>query len=346
MPHWLVFFILLFSHCATLKLRGERHEVITRDGWKLTLEHFPSSGPGKRFPVLLCHGLLANRNYFKIKEEKSLAYLLAQAGYDVWLMDLRGRADAGSPSYFFGKFRYNYGIDEYIRHDADAAIAYVLEKTKSNKLNWIGHSLGGVVGYSRAGSYEDRRLHTLVTLGSPMRIAPLDRSMQFLFRMQGAMVLLPAIPVSPLFKLGFWGPGFLQKPFERVLIYLPNTDKETKELLVFEVVTNISKNEVYQFIDAVLHEAVVSSDKKINYRQDLRKISIPVLAIAARRDHLADPLTVRDAFELLGSKDKFLFIASKAEGLSEDYGHTDLLVGKKAHEEIFPKIIHFLDKFN
>lgn len=337
---------VLFLYCASLKTKGEIHTVATDDGWKLTLEHFPAEGKPKKYPVLLCHGLLANRNYFKVKEEKSLAITLAKSGYDVWLMDLRGRKDAGSPGYFFGKYTYNYGIDEYIQYDADAAIRYVLKKTNSPKLNWVGHSLGGIIGYSRAGSYQDSRLNTLVTMGSPMRVAPLDASIMFLYRMQGAMVLIPVLPVRPLFLFGQITPAFLRRPFERVLIYLPNTEPGTDSLLVSEVVTNISKKEVYQIIDSVNHGGFVSRDKKINYRQDLVKITQPVLVIGGRRDNLADPLTIRDAYELLSSKEKHLFIASKLEGLQEDYGHTDLLVGKNAHEEIFPIILQFLDKHN
>src|SRR6478736_6475086 len=93
---------------SAIKLPGEVQQPVTADGWALTVEHFPpAKGTPKRpRPVLICHGILANRAYFKIDEEQSVVAQLTRQGYDVWLLDLRGRRDAGSPGYVFGEHRY------------------------------------------------------------------------------------------------------------------------------------------------------------------------------------------------------------------------------------------------
>ncbi len=342
-----VFWVATLS-CASIKLQGEKYHPVTADGWPLTLEHFPPEAGSvkKKYPVILCHGLLSNRNYFKINEERSLAAVLAKQGYDVWLMDMRGRNDAGAPGYWFGKHTYTFSMDDYIRYDVDAAISEVLQRTGAAKVNWIGHSMGGIVAYSRIGSLGEDRIANLVTIGSPMLVAPLDRSMLTAYRMQGAMVMVPVLPFRPLAHIGTVVPSFLSSPISRILIYEPNTDKGVVDRLMVTSTNNIAKAEIQQFIDAVNHGGLISRDKTLDYRANLRNIKIPVLIIGGRRDHLADPLAVRDVFDRISSRDKTMFIASRAEGLSEDYGHTDLVVGKRVNEEIFPHILKFLGERN
>jgi pimeloyl-ACP methyl ester carboxylesterase len=198
-----IFFIIFSaSYCsATIHLQGEIHHPKTSDNWDLTLEHHSprKNTVAKKYPVIICHGLVGNRNYFKIKEEESIVYRLISNGYDVWLLDLRGRKDAGTPSLFFGDKKYDYSFDDYAIKDVDAAISYVLDKTKAEKVNWIGHSMGGMVVYTRLGTFKENRIANLVTLGSPFSfpnttkyLKAMSSNFTFLLR------VLPVIPSANL----------------------------------------------------------------------------------------------------------------------------------------------------
>lgn len=341
-----LFSVLL--HCTTLPVQGEKHAVVTRDDWTLTIEHLPSLNAAKKqkYPVLICHGLGANRQYFKAKDEDSLVRNLQRAGYDVWLMDLRGRNDAGETGYWFGKHTYNYDIDHYIQEDLDAAIRFVQKQAGAEKINYIGHSMGGIIMHARLGSYGENRVANFVAIASPMSFLPYNNWTFTLYRMRGGMALLPVLPVRLAGLMASYVPEVLYAPFAQAFLHPENTSDEVKKQLLRASLNNISKPEIKQFIHMTENGGIFSADGKISYRENLKNVAIPVYLLAGRRDELADPAVVRDVYERVGSKDKTFEIFSRADGYIDDYGHTDLIFGKEAHKEVHPRIVEWLNKRN
>lgn len=344
----LLVIIGLMNGCSTLPVQGKKYHPVTPDNWKLTLEHFPPAEGTvkKKHPVIIAHGLLANRRYFKINGENSIALMLSKQGYDVWLLDLRGRDEAGSPWWYLAEHTYNYSVDDYIMKDMDTALNYVIEKTGSKKVNWIGHSMGGMIAYARIGTLGDDRVANLVTVGSPVILPLANKNELMWYRISPGMAILPMVPTAEFSWWAFYLPLVSPDHIQEMLYYPENTDEEIQDLLMDECSNNISKPVARQFLASMKHGELVSKDQRVSYAQDLSKIDIPVFVIAGRRDHLADPSALREVYHRLASKDKDFFIAGKAMGLSDDYGHTDMLVGKKASEEVIPEIINWLNERN
>ena len=48
-------------------------------------------------------------------------------------------------------------------------------------------------------------------------------------------------------------------------------------------------------------------------------------------------------FEALGSDDKKFVLAARSQGFSTDYGHVDLILGKRARDEIYPNIAEWIE---
>src|SRR5438876_406455 len=75
----------------------EIHSARPGAGWRIALVRYrPTPGPEATLPpapepLLLVHGIAANRYNFDLTDESSLARFLAASGYDVWLVELRGR---------------------------------------------------------------------------------------------------------------------------------------------------------------------------------------------------------------------------------------------------------------
>src|SRR5690606_26287692 len=66
------------------------HYARTRDGWQLALHHRPPARGGHGTPLLLCHGMGSNRFNMDGPGRASLARHLQAAGFDVWVLELRG----------------------------------------------------------------------------------------------------------------------------------------------------------------------------------------------------------------------------------------------------------------
>ncbi|XP_032751371.1 lipase member K isoform X2 [Rattus rattus] len=133
----------------------ERHDVVTEDGYILGTYRIPH-GKGcsrKAVPkaaVYLQHGLIASAsNWICNLPNNSLAFLLADSGYDVWLGNSRGntwsrkhlRLSPKSPEY------WAFSLDEMAKYDLPATINLILEKSGQKQLFYVGHSQGTTIAF-------------------------------------------------------------------------------------------------------------------------------------------------------------------------------------------------------
>ena len=141
---------------------AERLWAVAGDGWRIAVYHRPAAHRRFREPVLLCHGFAINRHTFEFDPPYSMAHALAEAGFECFTVEWRGTgASRRPPRGLFGTFT----VDDHIRLDAPALIRFALEKTGAERALWVGHSLGGMIGYGVAQGPEAARLAGLVALG-------------------------------------------------------------------------------------------------------------------------------------------------------------------------------------
>ena len=119
----------------------ETHTVQTDDGYYLQLHRIP--GRGK--PVLLSHGMMGSSYCWVTSGSHSLAFILADAGYDVWLGNFRGTKYSRShcsldPDKHLAFWRFS--LHELGVKDLAAMISNIAKISGHKKISFIGHSMG------------------------------------------------------------------------------------------------------------------------------------------------------------------------------------------------------------
>ncbi|MBN94770.1 MAG: hypothetical protein CL928_11980, partial [Deltaproteobacteria bacterium] len=321
-------------------------QLATEDGWGLSLFHLPPNPAmaGEAHygtPLLLAHGTAVNRMNFML-EGSSLAAYLAEAGFDVWLPELRGDRSSTAPSPQVWR-RGDWTVDEMIDHDIPAVLDHILAHTGRSQVYWVGHSLGGILGYATLQGPRASQVAGLVAFGSPGGYTHPNRAA---LQTQALRLLLPRlgqVPTRPLAKL--------VKPFVHLapdspllhLVYnLDNSDPEHLSQFIRPAMENIGTGVVKQYALWVEGGDLRSVDGQRDYTAGLAKVVAPVLLFAGRVDHIVPPWTVKVAYDRIASEDKTFVMLGKGWGTRHEYGHGDLVVGRFARLEVFPRVRDWL----
>ncbi|XP_028397346.1 lysosomal acid lipase/cholesteryl ester hydrolase-like [Dendronephthya gigantea] len=185
---------------------AEEHKVQTLDGYILKIHRIPH-GKNEKYSssnkpvVFLQHGLLcSSSNWVSNLPSESLGYLLADAGFDVWLGNVRGNT-YGLEHVTLKPDQtefWDFSWDKMALYDLPAMIDYVLNTTKMASLGYIGHSQGTMMAFAGLSLYKELagKVNVLIALGpvatvgnitSPIRyLAPFSKDVEFLCKFIGA----------------------------------------------------------------------------------------------------------------------------------------------------------------
>lgn len=313
----------------------EIYAAHTPDGWTLRLfRHKPAKGEGE--PVLVVPGVSANHYEFEFPIGDSLADVLSENGYDVWILDPRGRRSATPP---FDKKRARVSTDDQLTQDLPTAVDYVRAATRYENVHYIGHSMGGMLLYAYDVAYGQDNIASAVTLGSPpgfeyvtyntpralftvARVAP--RFLEWLGRVL-APVWVKLRPKSRLLPLN-WR-NLHPKVGGKALYHM----LEVPPLGVARDLDRWAREKVWRMLG-----------DEIDVAEGLSELEVPVFAIFGGLDPLAPPPAAREFYERLDHPDKLMLLLSEEEGASADYNHIDLVMGRNSRTEVFEPIVKWL----
>jgi pimeloyl-ACP methyl ester carboxylesterase len=361
-----------------IEIQQEIVSARTSDGWDLRMYHyFPIGKNVVQFPVILCHGLAANKNSCDFGkpgtsewERYSLAAFLSQQQsdggpvFDVWVPELRG----GGPPTFDPRMnpeRYRWCVDDYIDYDVPTIVrrvqqSYIEKNRDAPPVFWVGKSMGGMIAYAYGQTKEGQKnLKGVVTLGSPVVFGKSDLFLEFLTRITPRNVSIP-IRIAEIIEKSAEIAGH----FKGLGVNLENVDPAVLQTYLHIGFSGVLSSKVLsQFSLFFKHMTFcryprypwmydifgrVPGMKNLfapySYTENLHRFSAPLLVIAGGLDKMApktDMLYVKDH---VGSTDVTYLEFSKDAGYLADYGHLDLTLGVHAREEVYPKIHEWLVK--
>ncbi|XP_032087795.1 lipase member M-like [Thamnophis elegans] len=133
---------------------SEEYDILTSDGYYLKANRIPHGihSPEKtesKPVVLLVSGILTEgRSWLINLPTHSLGFVLADAGYDVWIINNRGTTWCRRHQTLTVDQEefWDFSFHEMAIYDIPAAINFILHKTKQDSLYYIGHSQGASMG--------------------------------------------------------------------------------------------------------------------------------------------------------------------------------------------------------
>ncbi len=282
------------------------HRVRTGDDVELAITRLSAPDGGEVGPpVVLVPGTFCTRSFWISDRGIGLGPFLRERGLDVWIVELRGHGLSPKDR------RYRrWSAEDHLRHDLPAVQALVQRET-GQSARWVGHSWGGTaILASLAGGWLDQgRVHSACVLGA--NVTEGDEWMKRRLPRMAAWLVLTALGRVParLFRLG------------------PEAE---------------SRAYILEFYRWKGPQPCWETRGGRSYWEGVRGITVPLLAFGAAAD-TNDPWPgCKELFDAVGSADKTWVLLGEDQGFSHDYQHVEMIIGKDARAEVWPRIAGYV----
>ncbi|XP_058044131.1 lipase member M-like isoform X3 [Ahaetulla prasina] len=298
--------------------QAEEYEIATSDGYILTLNRIPHGRKqhwnlsGKPV-VLLQHGLcLEGRVWIANMPNQSLGFMLADAGYDVWIGNNRGNSWSRKHQYFTIKQdQYHaYSFDEMARYDLPAMISFIVEKTRTSKIHLVGFSQGAAQG--------------LIVLSSMPHVAE---------KIKMFHALSPATTLknsqNPIIKLLFLPDAAIKSRMDVYMSYFPDSTS-VQNILHWGQIYKTGQFRAFDYGDG--NKERYNQDEPPSY--NVERITVPISIWYGENDLLVTPDNVKALINQLHS------VVYKAS--LSDWNHFDFILGLDASKRVYSPLIKLI----
>lgn len=313
--------------------QGETLHALAADGVRLAVHRVPppqGTGPA----VVLCHGLSSNHRGLHFPG-RSLAAWLAAHGYDVYLPDLRGSGASDRPE--------SWELDDHVYRDLPAIQEAVLRHTGRDRLHWVGHSMGGVILFAHGITHPDAPIASAITIASALDYAEGESGYRYLLKVRALLEKLPGIPyggamhlLAPL--LARWPTGL-----ETFQVWPSNIEPQLVRHLLAVGFHTVPIRLLESLATTFETRGLCDGRRAVFYLEKAERYRIPTLLLAGSRDRQVSVQAVHKTADLLGGESR-VQIFGKDHGQPDEYGHWDLLLGRRAEQEVWPQVLGWLRK--
>ncbi len=334
---------LLWMFGRTLPV-DEVHHVDVGGGWQAALHRLRpsrSAGDAPRRPVILAHGIAMCSRFWHMTPETSFARYLAHRGHDVWIVEYRG---VGASQHRGNQPAWDYCLDQYIFEDAPALIGYVRRLTGARRVNWVGHSMGGMILYGYAQAHGTDHLGRVVTVGTPCKLGKGANHL----RIPGWIVPFALRGVRfPLYRFVRWTMPFsvyLKNWFLPTFYSVRETSTADIAALFSRGVMDLSCKLLRQFHGWQRSGDMLLEDGESRIEEAPATLDRPLLVVAGAADRLVPPHTALPAYERCPSPEKARRVFGGEGDAAPRLGHNDLIASANGARWVQPVIARWLER--
>ena len=249
--------------------------------------------------------IIAHGTISNAETVRSLGNFLAERGFDCWLLEWAGHGHSVPASP-----KQNFEYPAF--HDLPTAIRAVLHHTQQPRVFWVAHSGGGHLPLMYLTRYPEKQSQFagIMTIGTQStHAAPRLRE-----KIAGVVL---------------WCVTALMNRTPKVILPLGNEPEPTRLLLQW---TEWNMKQRWRGADGY------------DYMAALARLTVPAAVIAGGRDTIAPVAGCRAIYEAIGSSDKTWILCAESSGFSQDLAHAQLIRGTVAQNEVFPKLVEWLQE--
>lgn len=317
----------------------------TRRGRRLAIHRYAPLNSPDGDPVILCHGIACNRYIFDLNPAPSLAEFLRSRGHDVWVAELEGSGLSSKPGIFRSDCEMGWGFDDHLEDNMDAIISHVTSQTGRTSAHWIGHSMGGMLIEAYLARNNSHAVSSAIAIASPVDFSRINtNSLKLGLRFGKVLRLIPFNPLIPVMKclmpVGKMSPRALS-----VFFSMDNIEWSVARKLVAVGVEFLSSSVLWLDMARFMDEGKFQDRAGRSYLDGIDQSKTPILVLAGTKDNMAPKDSVMAVTNCRTENQVTeCVVFGKESGCLEEYGHTDLLIGKRVEKEVFPVIHNWLER--
>jgi pimeloyl-ACP methyl ester carboxylesterase len=338
---------MVVNNNQTVKYYRAMHEVSTEDGMNLIMTQKTPVGRKPKSHIMLVHGLGQNRYSWTLTKRSLENYLIA-GGFETFNIELRGHGlSRANGSDYPKKF------ETYLNYDMPAFADAIFQLTKGKKFFYMGHSLGGSIAYCVGAKIQDK-LAGIISIGGPFNMARGNRLLKAIAHTGVTLGKIYPFPhlqpdvfyIDTIGIVASLGLGILDHKWYRVPLQIWYPGSIEKDILNERITKGFDRtsfNVVKFFFEWGARGKFSSSDGKIDFEEEIKNLTAPILFVNGDFDLGVPVEAVREAYEKAGSRDKIFKIFGSEEP-DLHWGHCDLICGKRAPEITWPYMLNWMNE--
>lgn len=303
---------------------------------RVKLKHYKPVGEKKvNIPLLVIYAMVNRETMLDLQPDKSVVKTFLHGGIDVYMVDW------GFPT---RKDRY-LNIDDHVNMYIDDIVDFIRVQNNVPKVNIMGICMGGTLSVMYA-ALHPKKVQNLITTVTPthfdidtgllniwVKKVSVDRLVDTYGNISGDLLNFAFLLLNPARLMIDKYVGFFENMEDKKFV----ENFIRMEKWIFDS-PDVPGETFREFIrDCYQKNLLIQNKMTVGGRRvDLRKVTMPLLNIFAKFDHLVPPESCDRLTAAVGSED--------TEDLCLRTGHIGIYVSSKCRKEFAPKILDWLKK--